>query len=70
MHTSIHWPSFSSTLTAPQGASFGDCRLLGAGEGEEFIILAWSKSLNNEFTEYKQVVLSGWLSIKKIYRCN
>jgi hypothetical protein len=33
-----------------------------------FIILAWSKSLNNKFTEYTYVVLSGWLSVKKIYK--
>jgi hypothetical protein len=40
-------------------------RIWGGG----FVILAWSKCLNNEFTEDKQVVMYGWLSLHIATRC-
>ncbi|KAJ7738935.1 hypothetical protein B0H16DRAFT_1465492 [Mycena metata] len=40
------------------------------GGGGGFIILAWSKCLNNEFTEDKQVVMYGWLSLHKLQDAN
>jgi hypothetical protein len=34
-----------------------------------YIILTWSKCLNNEFTEDKRVVMYRWLSLHRTTRC-